>query len=100
VAAWVDGIKGIRSHHPAVVRRLTPPSLSTHTHTHIHHAIYTHLHTQGIFAALYGELSARVASAKKMEFQMEVFSAALSIIVGVLWIALIIAGKLTVVFGG
>ncbi len=78
----------------------SPFALDTHTHTHIHHAIYTHLHTQGIFAALYGELSARVASAKKMEFQMEVFSAALSIIVGVLWIVLIIAGKLTVVFGG
>lgn len=54
--------------------------------------------TQGIFAALYGELSARVGSAKRMEFQMEVFSASLSIIVGILWISLIIAGKLDLVF--
>jgi ABC-type nickel/cobalt efflux system permease component RcnA len=68
--------------------------LDTHTHTYIHTR-----RPQGIFAALYGELSARVASAKKMEFQMEIFSASLSIIVGILWIALTLAGKLSVVFG-
>ena len=53
----------------------------------------------GVFAALYGEATSRIGSAKKCEFRLELFSASLSIIVGVLWIALIVAGKLNVVFG-
>lgn len=53
----------------------------------------------GIFAALYGEVTHRVGSAKKLEFRLEVFSASLSVIVGVVWIILVITGKLTAVFG-
>jgi len=53
----------------------------------------------GLFAAVYGECTSRLGSTAKIEFRLELFSASLSIIVGVLWMALIIAGKLDVVFG-
>lgn len=53
----------------------------------------------GIFAALYGECTSRLGSARNIEYKLELFSASLSIIVGVLWMAMILAGKLDVVFG-
>jgi len=53
----------------------------------------------GIFAALYGEITARAASTKKIEFRLAVISSVFSIVVGVLWIILGILGKLNAIFG-
>lgn len=52
----------------------------------------------GIFAALYGECTSRLGAARNIEFRLEIFSASLSLIVGVLWMSLILAGKLDSVF--
>ena len=52
----------------------------------------------GIFAAIYGEVTSRVGAAHKIEFRLELFSAGMSIGVGLIWLALIIAGKLDEVF--
>ena len=48
----------------------------------------------GSFAALYGSFSAKLSDQTHLEFQLECFSAALSIIVGVIWLTLIFLGKL------
>ena len=48
----------------------------------------------GSFAALYGSFSAKISDQTHLEFQLECFSAALSIIVGVIWLTLISLGKL------
>ena len=48
----------------------------------------------GSFAALYGSFSAKISDQTHLEYQLECFSAALSIIVGVLWLTLIFLGKL------
>lgn len=48
----------------------------------------------GSFAALYGSFSAKISDQTHLEFQLECFSAALSIIVGVIWLTLIFLGKL------
>ena len=48
----------------------------------------------GSFAALYGSFSAKISDQTNLEFQLECFSAALSIIVGVIWLTLISLGKL------
>eukprot|EP00624_Nannochloropsis_granulata_P002205 evm.model.NODE_21216_length_7636_cov_22.367731.2 len=53
----------------------------------------------GVFAAVYGECTSRLGSARNIEYRLELFSASLSIIVGVLWMAMIVAGKLDAVFG-
>jgi len=50
--------------------------------------------TMGIFAALYGTCSAGVSSKTNFEFQVNIFSASLSIIVGILWIVLLSLGIL------
>ena len=48
----------------------------------------------GSFAALYGSFSAKISDQTHLEFQLECFSAALSIIVGVIWLTLLFLGKL------
>lgn len=53
----------------------------------------------GCFAALYGECTSRLGAAAKIEYRLELFSASCSIVVGVLWLSLIFAGKLDAVFG-
>ena len=52
----------------------------------------------GIFASTYGVCSKRVSSATNFEYQMELFSASLSIIVGILWFILLAVGKLHEIF--
>ena len=48
----------------------------------------------GSFAALYGSFSAKISDQTHLEFQLECFSAVLSIIVGIMWLILIFLGKL------
>ena len=54
--------------------------------------------TMGIYAALYGTCSERVSSKTNFEFGMNMFSASLSLIVGILWIVLLSLGILDEVF--
>lgn len=55
--------------------------------------------SMGTFAALYGELTKRVgATAESVELALSVFSAALSIIVGTVWLVLSLLGKLEGLF--
>jgi len=55
--------------------------------------------SMGTFAALYGELTKRVgATAESVELGLSVFSAALSIIVGTVWLVLSLLGKLEGLF--
>lgn len=57
------------------------------------------LQVMGAFASLYGEVTARVASTSKVEYGLGVFSALLSVIVGIGWITLLCTGKLQAFFG-
>ena len=55
--------------------------------------------SMGMFAALYGELTRRLgATAESVELGLSVFSAAMSIIVGTIWLVLSILGKLDGLF--
>lgn len=55
--------------------------------------------TMGCYAALYGSCTARIsASSAKFEFCMELFSACLSIFVGIVWLTLIHLGILHDIF--
>lgn len=55
--------------------------------------------SMGAFAALYGELTKRMGStAESVELGLRVFSASLSIVVGVLWLVLSLIGKLDTFF--
>ncbi|KAF0709688.1 hypothetical protein AaE_012808 [Aphanomyces astaci] len=54
----------------------------------------------GLFAALYGELTSRLGQRSTIiAFRINVFSAVLSIGVGILWITLVALGKMKAVFG-
>ena len=54
----------------------------------------------GSFAALYGEATARLSSGKeRTKWVLLTFSAALSVVVGVLWLVLCSTGQLEAVFG-
>lgn len=48
----------------------------------------------GLYASVYGIFSEKFSSATNFQFQMECFSAGLSIFVGILWLLLISLGKL------
>jgi len=52
----------------------------------------------GFFAALYGICSNRISNINNIEYQMELFSSSISVLVGVLWIFLIMIGKLEDIF--
>lgn len=55
--------------------------------------------SMGAFAALYGELTKRLgATAESVELGLSVFSAAMSIIVGTIWLVLSLLGKLEGLF--
>jgi hypothetical protein len=54
--------------------------------------------TMGVFAATYGTCSARLGQGTKREFQIELISASLSILVGITWLTLLSIGKLEDVF--
>jgi len=53
----------------------------------------------GTFAAIYGNITERVSKVTNLQLQMELFSACLSIIVGITWLCLLYLGKLQEVFG-
>jgi len=52
-----------------------------------------------LFAASYGELTKRIGATWRIEFHLKIFSCALSIIVGSLWLVLSYFGLLDEVFG-
>ena len=52
----------------------------------------------GIFAAIYGEITSKMASTTLIEYRLGIFSAFLSVAVGVTWIALVAIHKLDEVF--
>ena len=53
----------------------------------------------GVYAAGYGMCTSRLsANSRRFEFRMEVFSALLSVIVGLLWLTLLYVGKLHDIF--
>ena len=55
----------------------------------------------GVFATIYGTLTSSLVGQQQLihrEFWVELVSASLSIVVGILWIALLLAGKLDDVF--
>lgn len=54
--------------------------------------------TMGCFASFYGICSSRVGRRTKLEFQIHLFSASLSVLVGTMWLLLLAIGKLDVVF--
>ena len=54
--------------------------------------------TMGCFASLYGVCSAKLGRRTHLEYQIHLFSACLSIFVGLLWLLLIALGKLDEVF--
>ncbi len=55
--------------------------------------------SMGTFAALYGELTKRLgATAENVEFGLNIFSSAMSIIVGTIWFVLSLLGKLEGMF--
>lgn len=54
--------------------------------------------TMGCFASFYGICSSGVGRRTKLEFQIHLFSASLSILVGVTWLVLLALGKLEDVF--
>lgn len=54
--------------------------------------------TMGIYAGFYGNCSERISSGSNVEFGMNLFSASLSLIVGVLWLVLLSFGILDEVF--
>mmetsp|Transcript_12630 Transcript_12630/g.18963 ORF Transcript_12630/g.18963 Transcript_12630/m.18963 type:complete len:342 (+) Transcript_12630:169-1194(+) len=58
----------------------------------------TSIFVMGCFAASYGTFTTKFASRRNLEYQIGMFSAVLSIIVGVLWLTLISLGKLEDVF--
>ena len=56
--------------------------------------------TMGAFAACYGEATSRISNGKeRTKWQLQLMSASLSLIVGVLWLALCSTGQLESVFG-
>jgi len=59
----------------------------------------TSILVMGLFAALYGSCTNRLGEATDMEIPLSIFSAVLSLFVGVLWIILILTGKMDEVFG-
>ncbi|KAG9407133.1 hypothetical protein AC1031_001827 [Aphanomyces cochlioides] len=60
----------------------------------------TSILVMGLFAALYGELTARLGQRSAViAFRINVFSAVLSVAVGILWIVLVALGKMKAVFG-
>lgn len=54
--------------------------------------------TMGCFASFYGVCSAKLGRQTRLEYQIHLFSACLSIFVGLLWLLLIALGKLDDVF--
>lgn len=54
--------------------------------------------TMGLFACTYGTLSKSLGRRTKLEFQIQCFSATLSILVGITWLTLLSVGKLDDVF--
>lgn len=54
--------------------------------------------TMGLFACSYGHITTSLAQRTKLEFQIQCFSAILSMIVGILWLVLLSVGKLDDVF--
>jgi hypothetical protein len=61
--------------------------------------ILTSTLSMGVFAALYGELTRRLgATAESVELALSVFSAAMSILVGTIWLVLSVLGKLDALF--
>jgi len=59
----------------------------------------TSILVMGTFAAIYGNITERVSKVTNLQLQMELFSACLSIIVGITWLCLLYLGKLQEVFG-
>mmetsp|Transcript_26881 Transcript_26881/g.45333 ORF Transcript_26881/g.45333 Transcript_26881/m.45333 type:complete len:326 (-) Transcript_26881:26-1003(-) len=61
--------------------------------------ILTSTLSMGTFAALYGEVTKRIgATAESMELALSVFSSAMSIVVGTVWLVLSLVGKLDTFF--
>ena len=58
----------------------------------------TSILAMGIFASVYGEVTARIGDTERALYILTAFSSAFSIIVGVLWLILIATGKLDDVF--
>lgn len=54
--------------------------------------------TMGCFASVYGMCSAGLGRRTNLEFQIHVFSASLSVLVGITWLVLLAMGKLEDVF--
>ena len=52
----------------------------------------------GAFAAGYGDITRRMGNNEKTLYRLAIFSASLSIIVGIIWIVLLACGKLTDIF--
>ncbi|KAG7346614.1 hypothetical protein IV203_005683 [Nitzschia inconspicua] len=54
--------------------------------------------TMGVFACTYGTISSFLGYHKNLDFEIQCFSATLSLIVGILWLVLISIGKLDDIF--
>jgi hypothetical protein len=54
--------------------------------------------TMGLFACTYGHVSTSLGQRTNLEFQIQCFSATLSILVGILWLTLLSVGRLDDVF--
>ena len=52
----------------------------------------------GIFAAAYGEITRRIGETEKMLYKLTIFSATLSLVVGILWLVLLWLGLLDDIF--
>ncbi|KAJ0395837.1 hypothetical protein ATCC90586_007464 [Pythium insidiosum] len=49
----------------------------------------------GVFSALYGEVTGRIVrQSDKLEYRVGIFSSAISLIIGVLWIVLLATGSM------
>jgi hypothetical protein len=78
---------------------------AVHLHNNLNASVYlgsfcvTSTLCMGAFAAIYGEVTRRVGNTKNIEFGLGLFSAFLSVAVGVVWITLSATGTLQKVFG-
>lgn len=86
----IDALGGILGVLPAVEMRSWKSSF-----TYLGTFVVTSTLSMGTFASIYGELTKRLGSTtESMELGLRVFSAAMSITVGLLWLVLSALGKL------
>ena len=86
----VAGPGGVLGVLPAV--EMTNPSASL---IYLSAFVFTSTICMGIFAAAYGEATKRLSTTtEKMEFILSCFSSCVSVLVGIIWLSLSLAGKL------